>query len=85
MLFSCQHENGEDKLSRQEHLDEQTLRNRGIASERCAHIDLTLVREHASNQSSGSNTTKDLDKEEEEATNPWQRADQTHTKGHGLI
>ena len=82
MLLSCQHEDSKDKLGGQKHLDEETLNDRGVTTEGGAHVDLALVREHASDQSSRSNTTHNLNDEQKTATNPGQCANQAHTKGN---
>jgi hypothetical protein len=63
VLFSCQHEDGEDELGGQEHLNEESLRDRGTATKCGAYVDFTLVREHARNEGSSSHTTKDLHEE----------------------
>jgi len=64
VLLSCQHEDSEDKLGSQEHLNEKTLCDRGTATKCGAYVDFTLVRKHASNESSSSHTTKDLHEKE---------------------
>lgn len=38
MLFSGEHNDGEDELARQKHLDEQSLGNRRIGTQIGAHV-----------------------------------------------
>lgn len=80
MLLGCQHKDSEDKLGGQEHLDEETLDDRGVTTKRGAYVDLAIMREHARNQSGGGDATKNLHNEQETSTYPWQCANQAHAE-----
>lgn len=83
MLLCSQHENRKDKLSSQEHLNEETLRDTGAASKSRAHIQIT--REHAANKTSSSKTAQDLSEEQKCATNPRKRSNKAHANRDGWV
>jgi len=79
VLLCSQHENGKDKLSSQEHLNEETLCNRGTSSECSAYIQAT--RKHALDEGRSSNATKNLSDEQKCATEPRKSSNKAHAKG----
>lgn len=83
MLFSSQHENGENKLSSQDHLDEQTLGDGGAAAESGSNIQ--GAREHARDQSSGGKATHNLNDEKQSSTNPWEGSDEAHAESDSRV
>lgn len=83
VLFGSQHENGEDELSSQKHLDEETLDDAGTSAKSCADIEIAW--EHAADKSSGRNTSNDLSEEQESSPEPRQSTNQAHAKGDGRV
>ena len=83
MLLRRQHENRKHQLRRQKHLDEQALRHARVAAQRRLHVQ--RPREHALHQRARHHPAEDLADEEEDATEPGQRADQAHPEGDGWV
>ena len=76
VLLGSKHEDREDKLRSQEHLNEKSLNNSGASSK--LSLNSQRPREHAGDQCCSGHASEDLDEEEQNTTEPGNSTDETH-------
>jgi hypothetical protein len=79
VLLGCEHEDAQDELEGQEHLNEQASYDRCVATQTCAHS--KCAREQARDNSSCRNTSEDLRDDEQASLEPSDGSDETHGDG----
>lgn len=83
MLLGRKHEDGEDQLSGQEHLNEETLCD-GRASPQCC-LDVQGPRKQTGHDGGGAHACHHLSDEEQSPSYVWQCPNQAHAQGDGRI
>lgn len=79
-LLGRQHQDGDEQFGGQEHLDEQALRGRGAVVEH--RLDDKRAGEEGGDDGGGDDAGDHLRDEEEEASDPGERAADAHSQSH---
>lgn len=79
MLLGCKHEDGENKLGSEYHLDEEALDDARASSKSSA--DVQLAGEHAAHEGRRSEAAEDLCYEQDRSAVPVKSTDETHAEG----
>ena len=83
-MFLCrQHENREHQLRRQQHLNDDALRNGCPSTQSRAHVQ--IPREQHIHQRSSDNSTQNLRHKEQQAPHPANRPNHHHSHRHGRV
>lgn len=83
VLLGSQHEDGKDKLSGQEHLDEESLHYSRASTKCCLYRQRS--REHAGDECCRSYATENLNNKQQDTTKPGNGTDKAHANGDGGI
>lgn len=76
VLLGCEHEDAEDEFKGQEHLNEQALHDRCVATQACAHCE--GAREKTRDNGSCSDTCNNLRYDEQPGLEPSDGLNETH-------
>ena len=83
MLLGRKHEDGEDQLSGQEHLNEETLGDGCASPQGCLHVQ--GPREQTGHDGGGAHACQHLRYEEQSPSCVWQCPNQAHAQGDGRV